>query len=193
MKILVIIIILIVILAIWLVAHILYKPVYDKIAKEYVINEDDFKLANICIAVMLGLSFVIGLLLQPVSLLFPKVNTNTGGSPDFFSGDFFVYYSMTEIIEQGEVNVTGTVVATGTTGILSTKITTMKFYNPLAYTITLERYNASTATTNVLYEFNLDAGDSITDTMIYALNTGDTLTVYSSIPGTTYYFFGVNI
>jgi hypothetical protein len=63
MKILVIIIILIVILAIWLVAHILYKPVYDKIAKEYVINEDDFKLANICIAVMLGLSFVIGLLL----------------------------------------------------------------------------------------------------------------------------------
>jgi hypothetical protein len=99
---------------------------------------------------------------------------------------------MTEIIEQGEVNVTGTVVATGNTGIASTKITTMKFYNPLAYRIILERYNASTATTNVLYEFNLDAGDSITDTTSYALNTGDTLTIYSNTPGTTYYVFGVN-
>lgn len=63
MKGLIIIIIIIVILVLWMIAHILYKPVYDKIAKEYVANEDDFKLASICISLMLILSFIIGLLL----------------------------------------------------------------------------------------------------------------------------------
>jgi hypothetical protein len=47
----------------WAIAHILYKPVYDKISQQYVINEDDFKLANICITVMLALALTIGLLL----------------------------------------------------------------------------------------------------------------------------------
>ncbi len=47
----------------WVVAHVLYKPVYDKISQQYVINKDDFKLANICIAVMLTLALAIGLLL----------------------------------------------------------------------------------------------------------------------------------
>jgi hypothetical protein len=47
----------------WAIAHLLYKPVYDKISQKYVINEDDFKLANICIALMLGLALAIGLLL----------------------------------------------------------------------------------------------------------------------------------
>jgi len=52
-----------VIAMLWLIAHILYKPVYDKISQQYVINEDDFKLANICIVLMLSLSLAIGLLL----------------------------------------------------------------------------------------------------------------------------------
>jgi hypothetical protein len=47
----------------WAIAHILYKPVYDKISQQYVINEDDFKLANICITIMLALALAIGLLL----------------------------------------------------------------------------------------------------------------------------------
>jgi Na+(H+)/acetate symporter ActP len=62
MKITVIIIMFTVIAMLWAIAHILYKPIYDKIAKQYVTNEDDFKIANICIAVMLCLSFVIGLI-----------------------------------------------------------------------------------------------------------------------------------
>ena len=52
-----------VIAMLWAIAHLLYKPVYDKISQQYVINEDDFKLANICIALMLSLSLAIGLLL----------------------------------------------------------------------------------------------------------------------------------
>ena len=52
-----------VIAMLWAIAHILYKPVYDKISQQYVINEDDFKLANICITIMLTLALAIGLLL----------------------------------------------------------------------------------------------------------------------------------
>ena len=63
MKIIAIIIMFAVIATLWAVAHILYKPVFDRISQQYVINEDDFKIANICIAVMLALSLAIGLLL----------------------------------------------------------------------------------------------------------------------------------
>jgi uncharacterized membrane protein len=63
MKIVAIIIMFAVIAMLWAVAHILYKPIFDRISQQYVINEDDFKLANICIAVMLALALTIGLLL----------------------------------------------------------------------------------------------------------------------------------
>ena len=63
MKITAIIIMFTVIAMLWVVAHILYKPIFDRISQQYVINEDDFKIANICIAVMLALALTIGLLL----------------------------------------------------------------------------------------------------------------------------------
>jgi uncharacterized membrane protein YciS (DUF1049 family) len=63
MKIIAIIIMFLAIAMLWVVAHVLYKPIYDKISQQYVINKDDFKLANICIAVMLTLALAIGLLL----------------------------------------------------------------------------------------------------------------------------------
>jgi uncharacterized membrane protein len=63
MKIIAVIIMFAVIAMLWAIAHILYKPVFDRISQQYVINEDDFKIANICIAVMLALALTIGLLL----------------------------------------------------------------------------------------------------------------------------------
>jgi hypothetical protein len=63
MRIVAIIILFAVIAMLWAIAHLLYKPVYDKISQKYVINEDDFKIANICIAVMLAIALSIGLLL----------------------------------------------------------------------------------------------------------------------------------
>ena len=63
MRITAIVIMFTVIAMLWAIAHILYKPIYDKISQQYVINEDDFKIANICITVMLALSLTIGLLL----------------------------------------------------------------------------------------------------------------------------------
>lgn len=63
MKITAIVIMFAVIAMLWAIAHILYKPIYDRISQQYVINEDDFKLANICITLMLALALAIGLLL----------------------------------------------------------------------------------------------------------------------------------
>lgn len=98
---------------------------------------------------------------------------------------------MAEIIEQGEVDVTGTVLYTGSlSSVSSTKILQLKFYNPLAYVLTLERYDAATATSKILYSLTLDAGDSVTDSATYALKEGDRLIAYSDIPGTSYYTYG---
>lgn len=99
---------------------------------------------------------------------------------------------MAEFVEQGEVNVLGTTLYTGSSSPVLAKITTLRFYNPLAYVLTLERYNALTATSEVIYELTLSAGDTVTDDLLYALNTGDKLVVYSDIPGTTYYVYGVD-
>jgi hypothetical protein len=99
---------------------------------------------------------------------------------------------MAEFSSQGDVSILGTLLATGSLGTALTKVITLSFNNPLAYVLTLERYDAKTASTIVLYEINLAAGDTINDTLTYALNTGDTLTVYSDIPGTSYYIYGIN-
>ena len=99
---------------------------------------------------------------------------------------------MTEIIEQGELSLLGTILATGSTASLSTKVITMRFYNPLAYVLTIERYDAVSATSEVLYEFNLAAGDTVSDSFTYALKEGDKLTAYSNISGTTYYIYGLD-
>ena len=45
MKVFAIIIMFLAIAILWVVAHVLYKPIYDKISQQYVINKDDFKLA----------------------------------------------------------------------------------------------------------------------------------------------------
>jgi hypothetical protein len=99
---------------------------------------------------------------------------------------------MAEIIEQGELSLLGTILATGSAASLSTKVVTMRFYNPLAYVLTIERYDAVSATSEVLYEFNLAAGDTVSDSFTYALKEGDKLTAYSNISGTTYYIYGLD-
>ena len=101
-------------------------------------------------------------------------------------------YRVVEIVQQGEVNILGTTLYTGGNGIILTKITTLRFYNPLAYVLTLERYDATTATSETLYELTLGAGDTVTDDLTYALKEGDALVVYSDIPGTTYYIYGLD-
>jgi hypothetical protein len=99
---------------------------------------------------------------------------------------------MAEFSLQGNINIAGTLLATGSLGIALTRVITLSFNNPLAYVLTLEKYDAAAASTIVLYEVTLAAGDTINDTLSYALNPGDTLTVYSDIPGTSYYIYGID-
>lgn len=99
---------------------------------------------------------------------------------------------MAEIVKQGEVNVAGTILYIGSNGIILTKITNLRFYNSLPYVLTLKRYDAISATSETLYELTLGAGDTVTDDLIYALKEGDELVVYSNIPGTTYYVYGID-
>jgi hypothetical protein len=99
---------------------------------------------------------------------------------------------MAEIIAQGELNIAGTIIAVGSKASIPTKIFMMRFYNPLAYVLTVERYDAITMSSVTLYEFNLSAGDTVNDNFTYALNSGDKLTVYSDIPGTSYYIYGID-
>jgi hypothetical protein len=108
------------------------------------------------------------------------------------AGDFFVYYIMAEIVKQGEVDVAGTILYIGGASSVLTKIFSIKFYNSLAYRLILERYDAISATSKIIYELNLSAGDSVTDDFQYALKEGDELIVYSNIPGTTYYIYGID-
>jgi hypothetical protein len=97
---------------------------------------------------------------------------------------------MTEIIEQGQVSVTGTTLYTG--GILEpiTRIFVIRTYNPLPYVVRLERYNAATTSTEVLFEFTLAGGDTLTDSTLYGLKLNDQLILYSDIVGTSYYVYG---
>jgi hypothetical protein len=96
---------------------------------------------------------------------------------------------MAEIIEQGEVNIAGTILCTGGTGI-STRLFVIRAYNNVPYVLRLERYSNDTATTETLFEFTLDAGDTVTDTTLYFLKNLDQLILYSDAPGTSYYIYG---
>lgn len=100
---------------------------------------------------------------------------------------------MGEFSKQGTLSVTGTVLATGPVPALSilTKVLNLRFNNSLAYTLQLYKYEAATATTNLLYDLSLSAGDTVTDNFMYALNPGDTITAFSNIVGTTYYAYGI--
>ena len=100
---------------------------------------------------------------------------------------------MIEFSKQGDVAITGTVLFTGTSGgALLSKILTMRFNNPAAYDLKLDKYEASTSTTTTIYDLSLAAGDTVTDNLTYALNPGDQLIVTTNIVGTTYYIYGLD-
>ena len=99
---------------------------------------------------------------------------------------------MAEFIKQGTLSITGTLLHTGDNGQPLSKIFTLSFNNPAAYVITLQKYDAKSATSIILYEINLSAGDTVNDTLVYSLNKGDTLTAFSDITGTSYYVYGID-
>jgi hypothetical protein len=98
---------------------------------------------------------------------------------------------MGEISKQGSLATTGTLLYTGSRGGASlTRITSMRFNNPVAFDLKLEKIEAETSTTTVIYDLSLAAGDTVTDNFHYALNPGDQLIATSNVLGTAYYIYG---
>lgn len=100
---------------------------------------------------------------------------------------------MAEFSKQGTLATIGTVIHTGVASAsFTSKVALLRFNNPLAYTLTLKRYDAATATTVTLYILTLSAGDTVTDNFNYSLEPGDQLIAQSNITGTTYYAYGTD-
>lgn len=100
---------------------------------------------------------------------------------------------MAEFTKQGTLSTTGTIIYTGTSNSFLSKISTIRIHNPAAYVITLDIYNAATASTTNIYTVTLSAGDTLTDSFNYALGLGDQLIITSDIAGSTYYAYIVSI
>ena len=99
---------------------------------------------------------------------------------------------MTEFSNQGELSITGTILITGGSATIALdKLIIIRLNNPLAYSVQLYKYEALTLTTTLIYDLNLSAGDTLTDSFSYALNNGDQLIAYSNILGTSYYTYGI--
>lgn len=89
------------------------------------------------------------------------------------------------------INVQGTTAGTQTiyeapARSTSSSILYIRLNNPNAYTITLSRYDAATASTVNLYTNVLNAGDSVIDTTNYLLSPGDKIILTTTAPGTVY-------
>jgi len=100
---------------------------------------------------------------------------------------------MAEFVEQGVLSITGTTIFTGTSDIGYSRVLNIRIHNPAAYVITVDRYEASTATTTNIYSVSLSAGDILTDNFGYALGIGDQLIITSDIVGSTYYAYIITI
>ena len=99
---------------------------------------------------------------------------------------------MAEFSNQGELSITGTILITGGLSTIALdKLIIIRLNNPLAYSVQLYKYEALTLTTTLIYDLNLSAGDTLTDSFSYALNNGDQLIAYSNILGTSYYTYGI--
>ena len=98
---------------------------------------------------------------------------------------------MAEIVNKGELSVTGTIICTPTIPGKSVKLLNIRFNNPLAYTLRLDTYSPDTLSTQTIYELSLDAGDTVTDNFTYVLKYPDELIAYSDIIGTVYYVYGI--
>lgn len=99
---------------------------------------------------------------------------------------------MAEFSIQGDVSTSGTVLYTGSSSTTLTKVISIRFNNPAAYDLKLEKFDYATSTTNTIYDLSLSAGDTLTDNFTYALNPKDQLIVTASIAGTTYYVYGID-
>lgn len=91
------------------------------------------------------------------------------------------------IEKQGILNIAGTVFSTGLPDRVI-MLSSFSFYNPAAYVVTIEKYEALTASTIVIGVYSKLAGETFEPIRQYILQDGDYVKVTSSIAGTSYIF-----
>jgi len=90
---------------------------------------------------------------------------------------------------QGDVGLTNTNLVTSNSLNKVVNVISMRFRNDAAYVLTVSRYSKKYNRTDVLYEYNLSAGDTVLDTSGYVIDHDDILYAKSDIPGTTYLIY----
>jgi hypothetical protein len=93
---------------------------------------------------------------------------------------------------QGTLSTSGTILHTAPENNIS-ELYSMRFNNPVAYTLTVSKHTAATSSTTQVYSINLSAGDTVTDTFKYHLDEGDYITATSSVAGTTFIIEGSDL
>jgi hypothetical protein len=91
------------------------------------------------------------------------------------------------IVYQGKIALDGSTKITCTT---TSMVVSLIIINNISfnYTLTVSRFETGPGIHEVpIYEFQLDAGDSIRDLETYSLANGNYLQLISSVPGTTFY------
>ena len=71
------------------------------------------------------------------------------------------------------------------------KILELRVNNPVAYIVTVSIFDWKEKKTVTLYQKELDAGDTLTDTFNFVFNQGDALIVNTSSATTSYYIHGI--
>ena len=93
---------------------------------------------------------------------------------------------MVIIRKQGTVSIAGTTILEIPQN-QTVQVSGIRFNNPAAYDLKLEKFDFSTGTTLIIYDLTLDPGDTVTDDFPYIMTSKDKLIATSSIAGTTFF------
>lgn len=97
-----------------------------------------------------------------------------------------------DIIYKGSVATDGsTKIACTTTSLVIDTIIINNFDSAYVFTMNIFVNSPGVNVEAPIYDFTLDAGDSVRDTDLYTLFKGSYLQLISDVPGTTYYIKGV--
>lgn len=92
---------------------------------------------------------------------------------------------MPNITLQGTLPAGTAVIYTAPIGT-NANVTYIRFNNSSANTLTLKKYQASTTTLTPIYSLALAAGDTVSDSLVYALAPGDYVEVVTTAANTNY-------
>jgi hypothetical protein len=98
---------------------------------------------------------------------------------------------MGEFCSEGVLNTGRNVLHRNLSRTSISKILDFRVNDPNGYTLSVSIFDWGTKTTTLLYEKELDGGDTLTDTIDFIFNQGDEFIVETTSPTTSYYISGI--